>query len=176
MPNITDRPSVTAAGTVDVQKNAQSALELGAKVLAQLATQPSATTMQVPASMLQDLAAAVVQLAAAMQASSSAPAAAPPSTSPTVDASWRMTSAYQQPGLARDDLTAVASKLREKCADLGIRMNIDVNGSFGVWELKVTGQAPKDKLDALKTEAGKLLNPSFTMNPGKLEVLKYDVV
>lgn len=184
MPTITERPTTVSAPKENlVVDQANAALVLGSGILAQLAGVPSTTTVNVPAQVFQDLANAVVRLSAAVQGlqaqkapvSSMAPAA---STSPKIDADIKVTSNYSGSSPALAQLSEWAGTLREKAADLGIKVEIGVTASYGVWELHIKGQAPKDKLDELKKAASALIAQGqlFSSAPGRVEALKYDLI
>ncbi len=178
---ISDRSSVAGVATT-TKSGADTALELGAKVLAQLATQAPSTTMNVPTSMMQDLAAAVVQLAAELkkaQATTTTTTGVPVNASPKINAQMRVTSGYTpSSSTAYDDLKAVASSVREKCAELGINLKVDVQSNFGSYFLNIEGQAPKTDLDKVKAHALDFARKSsqFATGSAKVEVLKYDVI
>jgi hypothetical protein len=177
MPTITDKPSIANVAQNVALDRANSALVLGSKVLAELSGADATTTMNVPAQVLKDLASAVVFLAAGIQAGeaqeTSAPAA---STSPRVDASFKIFSGYNQSGLAHQQLTEAASTLREKAVDLGLKMGFNITAPNGTWQLVMSGDGPKDRLEALKEAAQAAVSSLMPGSAGRVEVQKYELL
>jgi hypothetical protein len=66
--------------------------------------------------------------------------------------------------------------LREKAADLGLKMSFNITAQYGSWQLVMAGDGPKDKLEKLKEAAQSCVASVMLGNAGKVETQKFDLV
>ena len=175
MPEINSRMTTGQVGAATTVSGAQDAASLGALVLLALKSQP-AGTMNVPKELLEQLASAVVQLANDVVKLQGSGAVAAGSGGPKVDAQLVITSNFSVPR-QREHLDEIAGKIRLKCAELGIKLDVKLTVKFGMsWELEVGGQAPKAALDTLRTFISGETKGIGLNDYAKVEIAKYDLI
>ncbi|MCC7074375.1 MAG: hypothetical protein IT383_23920 [Deltaproteobacteria bacterium] len=174
MPEITGRLTTGAVGSATTT-GAQDAAALGALVLAALKSQP-AGTMNVPKEILEQLATAVVQLANEVAKVQGGGAVGQGGAGPSIDAQLTITSNFSQ-AKQHTHLEELAGKVRVKCAELGVKLEVKLTVAFGMtWQLEVGGRAPKGALDQLRTFISSETKGLGLSDFAKVEVNKYDLV
>ncbi len=175
MPVTGTRLTTGQVGTTAATTGAPDPAALGALVLEALKNQP-AGTMSVPKEVLEQLATAVVQLANEVAALQGAGAVTATPGGPTIDAQLTITSTFSAPK-QREHLDGLASKIRVKCAELGIKLDVKVASVYAIsWQLEVAGKAPKAALDELRTFINGEVRGIGLTEFAKVQVGKYDVV
>ncbi|OGQ22642.1 MAG: hypothetical protein A2138_12675 [Deltaproteobacteria bacterium RBG_16_71_12] len=175
MPEIGNRLTTGQVGAAGTTSGAQDAASIGALVLLALKSQP-AGLMSVPKELLEQLATAVVELANDVVKLQGAGAVAPPAGGPRIEAQLTITSNCSQPR-QREHLDGLASKIRLKCAELGIKLDVKLGVKYGMtWQLEVGGQASKAALDALRGYIGSEARGIGLTDLAKVDVNKYDLV
>ncbi|MBI1945745.1 MAG: hypothetical protein HYS27_08615 [Deltaproteobacteria bacterium] len=174
MPEIGSRLTTGQVGATATASGAQDAASLGALVLLALRSQP-AGMMNVPKELLEQLATAVVELANDVVKLQGTGAVAQAAAAPKIDAQLTITSNFS-PAKQREHLDELASKIRVKCAELGIKLDVKLTVKYGMtWQLEVEGQAAKPALDALRTYIGSETKGLGLGDFAKVEVNKYDL-
>lgn len=175
MPEIGSRLTTGQVGATAAASGAQDAASIGALVLLALKSQP-AGMMNVPKELLEQLATAVVELANDVVKLQGTGAVAQAAGGPKVDAKLTITSNFS-PARQREHLDELAGKVRLKCAELGIKLDVKLTVQFGMtWQLEIGGQAPKAALDALRTYITSETKGVGLGNFAKVDVDKYDLV
>lgn len=175
MPTITTGLTTGGVSATSTTTGARDAAALGALVLTALKSQP-AGTMSVPKELMEQLASAVVQLANEVATLQGAGVVNNRAGGPTIDAQLTITSTFSAPK-QREHLEGLASKIRVKCAELGVKLEVKLTAPYGLsWQLEVGGQAPKAALDELRAFINGEVRGIGLTEFAKVQVGKYDVV
>lgn len=174
MPEIGNRLTTGQVGATSAASGAQDAASLGALVLLALRSQP-AGLMSVPKELLEQLATAVVELANDVVKLQGSGAVGQGAGGPKIDAHLTITSNFSQ-ARQKEHLDELAGKIRLKCAELGIKLDVKLTVKYGMsWQLEVEGQAGKVALDALRTYIGSETRGLGMSDFAKVEVNKYNL-
>lgn len=167
-PVITAQLGTPATGAAEVQ----AALHAGAEVLAALKGAGPVTELKIPAALLEQLAGSVVKLASAVLEMKGQT----PPTVAQVNAQISVTSVYGAASNQHEHLSALATKTRLRAIDLGMNVKVELGLASGYWPwvMSISGQAPKEKLESLRSFVAAELGVAGGGSIGKISVDKYE--